>query len=171
MLAQCGRATREQQRQYRAFVENSLTEEDDELLPLLRGRGLAIGDESFVDDIRSRTIELIGRYKKQEDLNLRHVRTHVNPDQVLAEAGEVMGVEPEAFKVRRRNSVLRGVASRMLCKYAGLTQRDVAKVLGMSSGAAVSSQLQKLSVLLSDDRKLRRQVAEIESRLDPPRKA
>ncbi len=133
----------------------------------IKGRGLAIGDESFVGDIRSRTIELIGRYKRQEDVSLRHIRAHVAPERVLAEAGEVMGVEPNGFKVRRRNSALRAIAARMLCKYAGLTQRDAAEVLGMNSGAAASSQLQKLSALMAGDRKLSRQVIEIESRLDP----
>ena len=171
VLAQCGGTKREQHRKYRAFVENSLAEEDEELLLLLRGGGLAIGGEGFVDDIRSRTIELIGRYKKQEDVALRHIRTHVDPDRVLAEVGEVMGVEPGDFKVRRRNSSLRGVASRMLCKYAGLTQRDVARALGMSSGAAVSSQLKKLAALMVGDRRLRQRVADIEARLDPLSKA
>ncbi len=167
VLAQYGRSKKEQHKQYRAFVENSLGAQDDELLSLLKGRGLAIGDESFVDDIRSRTIELIGRYKRQEDVSLRHIRAHVAPERVLAVAGEVMGVEPNGFKVRRRNSALRAIAARMLCKYAGLTQRDAAEVLGMNSGAAVSSQLQKLSLLMEGDRKLSRQVIEIESRLDP----
>jgi len=35
--------------------------------------GLAIGGDVFVDDIRSRTIELIGKYKRLDDVSLRHV--------------------------------------------------------------------------------------------------
>ncbi|MBL7076707.1 MAG: transposase [Kiritimatiellae bacterium] len=165
ILAQCGRTKAEQRREYRSFVEKSLAEEDNELLALLRGPALAIGEESFVADIRRRTLDLVGRYRKREDVNLRHALESVAPKQVLEVAAEIMGVDPEAFRVRRRNSVLRGVAARMLCKYTGLTQRDAAQVLGLSSGAAVSSQQKKLAGLMTEDRKLRRRVADIESRL------
>ena len=58
-----------------------------------------------------------------------------------------------------------GLAARMLCKYAGLTQRDAAQVLGVNSGAAVSSQQRKLAELMTGDRTLRRRVTAIESRL------
>jgi len=124
---------------------------------------MAIGDASFVDDIRRRTIELIGRYKKQDDVSLRDVRVTIEPERVLAETASSLGVEPEVFKVRRRNSVLRAVAARMLCKYAGLTQREAADVLQVSSSAAISKQQQRLSRELAENRKLRRQVGELEA--------
>lgn len=165
VLAQCGRAKQEQHRHYRAFVENSLAEEDDALLSVLKGPCLAIGDDAFVDEIRSRTIDLIGKYKKQEDVSLRHVLERLEPNQVLAVAGEAMGVEPAAFLIRRRNSALRGVAARMLCKYAVLTQREAADVLHIGSGAAVGRQQKKLAENLAHDRDLRRRVKEIETRL------
>ena len=62
-------------------------------------------------------------------------------DRVLAVTAHVMGVVPEALKAlkalkaRRRNSDLRGVAAHLLCRQAGLTQREVAGVLGMRSGS------------------------------------
>ena len=126
---------------------------------------MAIGDEPFVDDIRSRTIELFGTYKRREDVSLRHVVERLDAEKVLAVAGEVMGVDPTAFRMRRRNSALRGVAARMLCKYGGLTQREAAGALGVGSGAAVGRQQQKLAETLPHDRSLRRRVAEIEARL------
>jgi len=165
ILAQCGGTKKAQQKQYRAFVENSLTEEDDGLLALLNGSGLAIGDESFVDDIRSRTIELIGKYKKEEDIGLRHVFERLDPERVLAVAGEVIGVEPAEFRVRRRSSVNRGVAARMLCKYAGLTQREVAGVLQFRSSSSVGKQQQRLSAEMARSRRLRQRVQKIEARL------
>ena len=53
----------------------------------------------------------------------------------------------------------------MLCKYAGLTQRQAAGLLHISSGAAVGRQQQKLVVELSRDHSLRRRVSQIEKRL------
>ena len=165
VLASCGRSRRAQREQYRAFVEGSLAEEDEALLDMLKGPSLAIGDAGFVDDIRSRTIELIGEYKREEDVSLRHVLVRLDAETVLAVAGEVMQAEPSDFQVRRRNSVLRGIGARMLCKYAGLTQREAAGVLRIGSGAAVSWQQQKLNDKLLSDRRLMRRVNEIETRL------
>lgn len=165
ILAPCGRSKTEQRLAYRAFVENSLAEQDDELLAMLKAPALAIGSEAFVDDIRSRTINLIRAYKKQEDVSLRHTVAPVEPERVLAVVAEMLGVEPAAFLVCRRNSVLRGVAARMLCKHAGLTQRAAAKELHVGSGAAVGKQQQKLAQEMVHDRRLRRRVGEIEIRL------
>jgi len=169
VLEQCSRVQKEQQRQYRAFVENSLAEEDEELLTVLKGPSLAIGDADFVDDVRARMIEQIGRCRKQEDMSLRHVLERRDPDEVLSIAADAMGVEVGAFRERRRNSVLRAVAARMLCKHAGLTQREAAGALGVRSGAAVGRQQQKLAEALATDRNLRRIVREIENCLGASR--
>ena len=112
-----------------------------------------------------RTIDRISACKKQEDVSLRHVLERLSPEEVLAVAGKVMGVEPGEFRVRRRNSALRGVATRMLCKYAALTQREAAEVLHSGSGAAAGRQQKRLLERLRDDRGLRRSVNDIESRL------
>ena len=53
-------------------------------------------------------------------------------DRVLRVTVEVLGVAPAALKERRRNSDLRGVAARLLCRQAGLTHREAAAVLGMA---------------------------------------
>ena len=98
-------------------------------------------------------------------MSLRHVLERRDPDEVLTIAANVMGVEADAFRQRLRNSVLRAVAARMLCKHAGLTQREAAGVLRVGSGAAVGRQQRKLAEELARDRVLRRAVREIEKRL------
>ena len=74
-----------------------------------------------------------------------------------------MGVEE--FKRRRRDSILRAVAARFLVRYAGQSQRDVARALNVGSGSAISKQLSSLSGELDKDRKLRVQLAQVEKRL------
>jgi hypothetical protein len=73
-------------------------------------------------------------------------------------------VEVEAFRQRRRDSCLRGVASQFLCRYAGLTQREAAGVLQMC-GAAVSHQLRKLAVDQNQARRSRRRLETVQQRL------
>lgn len=80
---------------------------------------------------------------------------------VLAVLSKVLKTPEDCFRQRRRDSVLRGVAARCLCKHAGLTQREAA-VLDMGSGAAASSQLCKVAGLLRSDVKLRCKLAEVE---------
>jgi len=86
-------------------------------------------------------------------------------DRVLELTAAALGVSPAALKERHRNSDLRGVTARLLCRKANLTQREVAAVLGMRSGAAVAFQLQRLTVRLKADRALRRQLAALEKEL------
>jgi hypothetical protein len=59
---------------------------------------------------------------------------------------------------------MRGVAARLLCQYAGLTQREAADVLKMGSGAPVSHQLRMLCAQLPD-RVLRGRLAHADTRL------
>ena len=53
----------------------------------------------------------------------------------------------------------------MLCRFRGLTQREVAAVLGVRTGVAVSCQLRRLAQLMESDRDLGEIVARIETRL------
>lgn len=85
-------------------------------------------------------------------------RRRVDAVDVLALSAELMGVAVDEFRVHRRNGVLRAVAARMLCKYAGLTQREAADVLQLKSSAAVSKQQHRLSEALKKNRGLRRRV-------------
>ena len=68
-----------------------------------------------------------------------------------------------------RNSALRAVAARFLIRYAGLSQRDIADLLNVGSGAAICNQLTRLPDKLANDRRLRRQVKQAEERLEETR--
>ena len=64
-------------------------------------------------------------------------------DKVLEEVARGLGESVAAFRERRRNSPMRAIAGRLLAKYAGMRQREIASVLGMGSGAAVSVQARR----------------------------
>ena len=76
----------------------------------------------------------------------------------------------KVLQEQRRDSFVRPVAARMLVKYGGLTQREVADRLGVTSGAAVSHQMKRLSGGLAADPELHRRVTRIESVLGQKKK-
>lgn len=165
ILAFCGRKPAEQRREYRRFVESALGGGDEETGGLLKSSALAVGGEAFIDWIREQLIERGLKSRHPHDTGLRKVALVVPVDRVLELTAEALGVTPAALKERHRNSDVRGVAARLLCRRAGLTQREAAAVLGMRSGASVALQLQRLAARLKADRSLCRQLTAIEKAL------
>jgi REP element-mobilizing transposase RayT len=86
-------------------------------------------------------------------------------DEILAVVSKRLGVDRAVLLQRRRNSFNRAIASRMLCDHGGLTQRRVAEVLHIRTGAPISQQLRKLARELQSNRPLRNQVTEIAEEL------
>lgn len=165
VLGACGSRGREQERAYRDYVEGSLGEEDGELLDAMKASALCIGSEDFRDWIKDRYLDAVGRRNPVEDVSLRRVLKPIPSETILRTAAGVMGVEESALRERRRDSHLRAVASWLLCRHGGLTQRQAASVLGMSSGEAVGAQIRKVKALRQTDRRVRRQLAEADRRL------
>jgi hypothetical protein len=86
--------------------------------------------------------------------------------QVQGVVAEVLGVHPEAFRRQRQGGWARAVLAKGLVEHAGLTQRQAAGVMGLTTGAAVSIQLRRLNQSLSQEAELCRQVKRIEARLN-----
>ena len=161
-LAQMGGAAENQRKQYREFVEGGLAGSDEEFREVLRASPRSIGGETFrqwVDELYER---LVGRRDHVEDVAFRRPGRKATSEEVLAAVAREFNVAPDDLRRRRRNAVLRPVAAHMLCKHAGLTQREAAAVLGIASGAAVSTQLRKLKERLPTDRGLREAMAKVE---------
>jgi len=78
----------------------------------------------------------------------------------------VFGVNEEIVYVRQRGSPIRPVVAKMLCNFAGLTQRNVADILNLKSGVAVSCQLRKLRKVIEESEELKSQLDEIVEKLE-----
>ncbi len=161
----------ERRKRYRQFVEKKMAEEDEDLQTAIKASALCIGCESFRDQVKEKYLDLARQYKTGDDVLLRQVVQYLSRKQVLTITAKALNVSVESFQEKRRNSMLRGIAARMLCLYAGLTQRAAAEELTMSSGTAVGQQLKKLESVISDNRRLRKQVEGIELLLKKERKA
>ena len=153
---------------YRRFVETGISEVDTTFLENTRTSHLCIGSEHFRARVRDLYDNLLHRHRRTEDVAFRRSGTQLPTNRVLQAVSDGLGVERASLLRRRRDSLDRAVASRMLCDYAGLTQRQTADLLGLRSGAAVSAQLHKLARHLNEDPGLSRRVKSIAAKLNPP---
>jgi hypothetical protein len=143
-----------------------LAESDEDFQVAMKESPRSIGSDGFrawIDELYQKRVET---HARPEDVSFRHITEPLPAGDVLAILTETFGVEVDEFKRRRHNSPLRAVAARSLMRYAGLSQRDVADLLKVGSGAAVCNQLNRLSEKLAKDRRLRRQVKQAEERLE-----
>ena len=166
ILGEMSGPRRERPKRYRQFVESGLAESDEDFKAALKESPRSIGSNTFrawVDDLYQKLVET---HKRPEDVSFRRMTEPLAADAILELLADVFGVPVDEFRQRRRNSSLRGVAARFLCRYAGLTQREVAAVLQAGSGAAISQQMKKVAEQLPKDRRLRRLVEEAEERLN-----
>jgi putative transposase len=152
-------------KRYREFVEGGIAEDDQEFREALKESPRSIGGDAFRGWVDVVYQKLAAKHNVPEDVSFRRVTESLDPRKVLDTAAHVMGVDVKEFSRRRRGSVLRGIAARCLCKYAGQTQREAAATLGIGSGAAVSMQMKKLSSTLPKDRKLRKLLMKVEEDL------
>ncbi len=156
---------------YRQFVERGLVETDEDLLEVLKASPHGIGSESFRSWLDGRRAELLDQRAKKEDVAFRRTTIPLKSDEVLAALCRQLGISPPDLRRRIRGSIIRPLAAHLLCKYAGLTQRQVAETLGLGTGAAVSIQLKNLRDTLARDRRLQETLAQAERLLAPLRDA
>lgn len=128
---------------YARYVEAGLAKTDEEFVRVMRKRHIAIGSDSFVENIKKVQGQVAAESLKREDVSFRHLRTWRSAEDVEAAVQEIVGSRWEQFKTRRGGAVVRGFTAWALRKYAGLTQRDIASRVGVSTGAGVSLMISK----------------------------
>ena len=165
-----GRRRAEKRREYRRFVEAGIARTDQEFADCLKASRLAIGSEAFCNWVRDRHFDLVMGQKRKEDASFRRTGHPLRAEEIETVVCRELRVDVKVLQEQRRDSFVRPVAARMLVKYGGLTQREVADRLGVTSGAAVSHQMKRLSGGLAADPELHRRVTRIESVLGQKKK-
>jgi predicted transcriptional regulator len=84
---------------------------------------------------------------------------------VLEVVSQSLGIDLGAIKQRRKCQWERGIVAYVMTQRAGMTQREVADVLGVGTGAAVSLMLSRLRQELENNNLLREQLQSIEAHL------
>ena len=166
LLARMQGRERDRPRHYREFVETGLAKSDEDIKAALKQSPRCIGGEGFrvwADELYRERLQARAR---PEDVSFRHITEPLGVDEVLSLLAGVFGVGMGEFKRRRQDSPLRAVAAMFLLRYAGLSQREVADVLTVGSGAAICNQLSRFPKKLARDRRLRQQVKEVEAKIN-----
>jgi len=156
-------------KRYREFVETGLAENDPDFKAALKASPRSIGSDGFrawVDELYDK---VLADHGVPEDVSFRRITEPLDPDVVLSVLAEVFTVDATEFHCRRRGSVLRAVAARCLTRYAGQSQRDVARLLEAGSGSGISKQLAHLASLLSEDKEAADLLRKAEALLDAKR--
>lgn len=169
LLAEMSGKRREWPKRYREFVETGLAQSDDDFKVALKESPRSIGGDGFrarIDEVYQKMLET---HSRPEDVSFRRITEPLKPEEVITILSGIFKVEVDEFNRRQHSSPLRAVAIRFLLRYSGLTQRDVADLLNIGSGAAVCNQLNRLPDKLSKDRRLRRLVKQAEEQLEEKR--
>ena len=170
LLALVGGRSSDQAQRYQVFVESGMAGDNEEFLAAMVRSVRSIGSDKFREQVDARYRELVGGRRVVEDVAFRRAVNALSVEQILQTVAAAAKLKPEALTVRRRDSRWRAVASRMLCRHGGLSQRDAAALLGVKTGVAVSCQNKKLTCLLQVDKKFAQAVRGVELRLDQQRK-
>jgi len=151
--------------EFRNYVEAGMAETDEEFLEQKDRSRLGIGSEEFCGKMQDLYDGVVRGRKSPEDVALRRVRRKLAPERVVETVCRHFGATPESVGRRARGGWLRAVVARMLSRHGGLTQREIAPLLGVRTGKAASVQLSRLATALRNDRRLARHVATIEKEL------
>ena len=151
--------------EFRKYVEEGMAESDEEFLELKDRSRLGIGSEDFCGKMQDLYDGVVRGRKRPEDVALRRVGRRLDAPRVVETVCRHFGEAPESVGRRTRGGWLRAVVARMLSRHGGLTQREIAPLLGVRTGKAASVQLSRLAIALGNDRRLARQVADIEQDL------
>lgn len=153
-----GRTESRRRAALRRFVESAIAETDEEFMEAMKSSPLCLGGESFRDRIQELYETASRKAVKPEDVALRTMRRFVPVKRVIEAVCEAMGVEASEVRVRTRGNWFRPVLADALVRHAGMTQREIAAVMGLGTGKAVSVQLARLQAALNRDRQLARRV-------------
>ena len=85
---------------------------------------------------------------------------------VISLIAEYFGITEDQLVRPQRGTYYRPMTAKMLLRYCGMTQREIAGNLGLTTGAAVSAQIAKTNEMEQTNRKFRRDLKKIETLLN-----
>lgn len=145
----------------RRFMEAAIAKTDEEFMEAMKESPLWLGGAAFRERIQELYEGVGKKAPKPEDLAFRKRGRGTPAKRVVEVVCQVMGVEETAVRQRSRGNWLRPILADALARHAGMTQREIATVMGLQTGKAVSVQLARLQISGSQERNVARWVTEI----------
>lgn len=138
---------------YRKYIELGLAETDAEFHEILNRSSKAIGSDLFCQH----TEEL---YREQAqkgcplDVAFRRVEIGTDSQRIISAICNHFQASPDVLTHRRSTDPARLLVAKLLNEEAGLTQRNIAKTLGLSDGSSISRLLKKADQSILSNRSL-----------------
>ncbi len=129
----------------------------------------SIGSDEFTEKVETLYNKIIEKKSIIEDISFRKEITPILERDIIDVICTATGTAEEDIYRQQRGSITRPLVAHMLCKFAGMTQREVANILNLTEGASVSSQLRKLNKQIYLDKNLEILVNEIYTTLESMR--
>ncbi|HMP73017.1 MAG TPA: transposase [Kiritimatiellia bacterium] len=127
---------------YRDFVESGVSDGGTEFKSAVHGNSLAIGPERFCEEIRAKYVALSGNTVR-EDVSFRKTRSKAAPESVRDHVQRLLGDDAFLLDKPVHGAPHRALLCRALQRYSGLTQREIARFIGVATGAAVCTLMAK----------------------------
>lgn len=108
------------------------------------------------------------RSRRREDIALNKLGRQMRSETIFRVFCEELNIGVGDLRQRRGGGLYRGVIARLLIRYGGLTQREVAEHLGVKTGAAFSIRIKEAEQLLKTSGRWRKSIGRVEKRLDRP---
>ncbi len=150
-------------RGFREYVEFGLVDNDKELHEALDQSSKGIGDHDFrilIERLRNSAKQ---KHRRIEDVAFRRESQTLHPEEVLSVILEYYGVELDQIKKQQRGTPYRPVTAKMLFRYSGMTQREIADIIEVKTGAAVSAQISKANEMECASIKIKKDLNKLET--------
>lgn len=115
--------------------------------------------------MRDQHQDLIQKHGRPEDVSCRRIGRTLPAAKIVEIVCKELGAKEAELQSYCKGSALRPVAAKMFCKHGGLTQRAVAELFGLRTGAAVSAQLKWLKRAVGESSDVKRLLARTDRRL------
>lgn len=166
ILALMDVAQQDSQSAYRRFVEVAVSDVDAAFVETFHSSPLCIGSSEFLDWAKGIYNDLLKKTDSSEDVSFRRIGRRFSPEKVLSVLSEELKIDSSTISRRQRGGFARPMAAALLNKYCGLCQREIAKILNLVTGAAVSAQLRSLRDKCVKDKNLNRLMDRIGNKIE-----
>lgn len=143
-------------RAYVDFVEAGVAADDTELQEVRAQSSKAIGERRFCRQVECELKQRRARLGAEVDAAMRRVEVGLEPVAVIAAICAACGTDASSLKRRRSLEPVRLLAARLLRDETHLTQRAIARELGLRDGSGLGRLLRHTATRLKTDRRLRR---------------
>ncbi len=151
----------EAKRKYRKFVDSATGAEPDNPFEDVYG-GIILGANRFIKDTLSRVKE---EYLKRDEISNRKLLQSRHDAEEVIEAVARYFKTGREYLVNNGNRRWRKIAIYLLRKHTGATNREIGEIFGGLTYSAVSRSNERFQRQLQKDRRLKKEIKEIESKM------